>query len=283
MFELTSLSVGWNVVTGYLDSAARNLGRTEQPEHDERYRICEEYIEVMYKLWQASWRDDAVKLDKEQVIFTDPELVREINHKGQYFEVPGPHICQPSPQRSPVILQAGTSSSGKTFAAKNAEAIFVSGHSPATCAKAIRDIRDQAKQYGRDPRSIKFLAKVCPVLGRTQEEAEAKYQEYLSYGSFDGAMALFGGWTGVDMAPYGDDEELRMVETNSIRSYIEHLSNHTPKVGRWTKHVLADHVKVGGLGATPVGTAEQVADELEKWMDEADVDGFNIVSVESSL
>lgn len=265
-------------MTGYLDSAARNLGHTSQPEHDERYRICEEYVSVIYKLMLSSWRDDAVKLDKRRGIYTDPSLVREINHEGKYFQVPGPHICQPSPQRLPVIMQAGTSSSGKAFAAKHAEAIFVSGHSPASCAKPIKDIREQAKHNGRDPHSIKFLAKICPIIGRTQEEAEAKYREYLSYGDYEGALALFGGWTGVDMAPYGDEEELRLTKTNAIRSYIEGLAKHAPKVGKWTKHTLAEHVMVGGLGATPVGTPEQVADEFERWVDEADVDGFNIVS-----
>ena len=107
-------SVGWNVVTSYLDSAARNLtGGKQQAEHDERYAICEEYMEVVYKLWNSSWRSDSVKLNKKTGIYTDPKLVREINHEGKYFNVPGPHICQPSPQRTPLILQAGTSKAGK--------------------------------------------------------------------------------------------------------------------------------------------------------------------------
>ena len=194
--------VGWNVVTSYLDSAARNLGRTEQVEHDERYRICEEYMEVTYKLWQSSWRADAVVLDRQNNIYTHPDRVREINHVGRYFCVPGPHICEPSPQRTPVILQAGTSKAGKAFAARHAEAIFVSAHSPAASAKSIKEIREQAKVYGRDPQSIKFLAKICPVIGRTEEEAEAKYQEYLQYGSMEGALALVGGWTGVVRRPF---------------------------------------------------------------------------------
>jgi FMN-dependent oxidoreductase (nitrilotriacetate monooxygenase family) len=276
--HLTKGRVGWNVVTGYLDSAARNLGHKAQAQHEDRYAMCEEYIEVMYKLWQSSWRDDAVKLDKRRRIFTDPDLVREINHKGEFFDVPGPHLCQPSPQRTPVILQAGTSKSGKAFAAKHAEAVFLSGHTPAAVAKSVKDIRQQAESFGRDPQSVKFLVKMCPILGRTQAEAEAKYKDLQSYGSFDGAMALFSGWTGVDMAPYGDDEELRQVQTNSIRSYMESLASNAPKEGKWTKHTLAQHIYVGGLGAIAVGTPEHVADEFERWVREADVDGFNIVS-----
>ncbi|KAF7190442.1 Dimethyl-sulfide monooxygenase [Pseudocercospora fuligena] len=279
--HLTNGRVGWNVVTGYLDSAARNLtnnGEKGQKSHDERYEIAEEYMDVVYKLWNESWRSDAVKLDKKAGVYTDPELVREINHKGKYFEVPGPHFCAPSPQRTPVIMQAGTSKSGKRFAAKHAEAIFVSAHSPASVVDSAKGIRAEAGRRGRDPSKIKFLAKFCPVLGRTQEEAEAKYRDYIQYGDYEGALALFGGWTGVDMAPYGDDEELRYVESNAIRSYIEGLLKTAPDVngGKWTKKTLAEHIMVGGLGATCVGTPEKVADEMERWVREGDVDGFNI-------
>ncbi|KAL2191334.1 Nitrilotriacetate monooxygenase component A/pristinamycin IIA synthase subunit A [Thermothelomyces heterothallicus CBS 203.75] len=275
--HLSGGRVGWNVVTGYLDSAARNLGHTEQPAHDERYAIAEEYMEVMYKLWQSSWRDDAVKLDREKRIYTDPSLVRTIDHVGKYYTVPGPHICQPSPQRTPLILQAGTSKAGKAFAAKHAEAIFVAGHSPSVVAKNIAEIRAAARdEFGRDPSSIKFLALFCPIIGATEEEARAKYEEYLSYGSEDGALALFGGWTGIDLAQYGDDEELRHVESNAIRSAVEAWSQAVPGIPKWTKHTVANHIKVGGLGATAVGTAEQVADEMERWVREADVDGFNL-------
>ncbi|PNH38354.1 hypothetical protein VD0004_g8462 [Verticillium dahliae] len=275
--HLTGGRVGWNIVTGYLDSAARNLGHTQQPEHDERYGMAEEYVEVMYKLWQSSWRDDAVKLNRETGIYTDPKLVRTIDHVGKFYQVPGPHICEPSPQRTPVILQAGTSRAGKAFAAKNAEAIFVAGHSPSVIAKNIAEIRAAARdEYGRDPASIKFLALLCPVIASTQEKAQARYEEFLSYGSEDGALALFGGWTGIDLAKYGDDEELRHVESNAIRSAVEAWSKSAPGVAKWTKHTVGNHIKVGGLGATVVGTPEFVADEMERWVAEADVDGFNL-------
>lgn len=231
---------------------------------------------VLYKLWQSSWRLDAVRLNPTTNTFTDPSLVREINHVGEHFTVPGPHICAPSPQRTPVIMQAGTSSSGKAFAARHAEAVFVSGHSPASVKASIAAIRAQAVEFGREARDVKFLAKMCPVLGRTQAEADAKYADYLSYGDREGALALFGGWTGVDMAKYGDDEELRYVESNAIRSYIDGLVKHGPKVGVWTKRTLAEYIMVGGLGGTAVGTPAVVADEMERWVREADVDGFNI-------
>lgn len=175
-------------------------------------------MKIMYKLFQSSWRDDAVILDKERGIYTDPTLVREINHEGKFFNVPGPHIVAPSPQRTPLLLQAGTSRAGKQFAAQHAEAIFVSAHAPSVCAKNIAEVRDLAKsQYGRDPNSIKVLALVTPILGKTEEEAQAKLADYRKYASHEGALALFGGWTGIDLNQYGDDEELRHVESNAVK------------------------------------------------------------------
>lgn len=172
----------------------------------------------MYKLFLSSWRDDAVQLDREKGIYTAPELVREINHKGQFFTVPGPHIVQPSPQRVPLLLQAGTSRAGKHFAAQNAEAIFVSAHAPAVCAKNIAEIRELAKdQFGRNPENVKVLALVTPILGRTEEEALEKLKTAEQYASDEGALALFAGWTGIDLNEYGDDEELREVESNAVR------------------------------------------------------------------
>lgn len=245
-------------------------------QHDNRYELAEEYVTVMYKLWESSWRDDAVLLDRTKGIYTSPDRVREINHVGKHFKVPGPHICQPSPQRTPLLLQAGTSRAGKTFAAQHAEGVFISGHSPSVVAKSIKEVRELAKtEFGRNPENIKFLAKICPVLGRTEEKAVKKFEEYSSHGSIEGALALFGGWTGIDLSQYSDDEELRQVESNAIKSAVEAFSHISPSVKKWTKNTVGTLITVGGLGSTPVGTPSQVADELERWVDEADVDGFN--------
>ncbi|KAK3689290.1 luciferase-like domain-containing protein [Podospora appendiculata] len=264
------------VVTSYLDSAARNMGRDHQADHDDRYAQAEEYMKVMYKLFQSSWRDDAVQLDRKSGIYTSPSLVREINHKGKFFDVPGPAIVQPSPQRTPLLLQAGTSRAGKVFAAQHAEAIFVSAHAPQVCAKNIAEVRQLARdQFGRDPRTIKVLALVTPILGRTEEEAQAKLREFRQYASHEGALALFGGWTGMDLDQYGDEEELREVESNAVRSTVEAYARFSPSNAKWTKHTVAEHVSIGGNGPIFVGTAAQVADGLETWVEETDVDGFN--------
>lgn len=175
-------------------------------------------MKVMYKLFQSSWRDDAVKLDRKTGTYTDPELIRQIDHHGKYFNVSGPHIVDPSPQRTPLLLQAGASKSGKAFAAQHAEAIFTSAHAPAVCAKNVAEIRQAATEdFGRDGSLIKAIALVTPILGATEEEAQAKYEDYRQYASLEGASTLFGGWSGVDLDQYGDDEELRHVESNAVR------------------------------------------------------------------
>ncbi|KAF4634521.1 hypothetical protein G7Y89_g3573 [Cudoniella acicularis] len=187
----------------YLDSAARNLGATKQPKHDERYAIAEEYLRIMYKLWQESWRDDAMVLNRET-------------------GVPGPYIRQPSPQRTRLLFQAGTSKAGKAFASQYAEAIFVAGHSPAIVAKNIAEIQQQAQEkFGRDPKAIKFLALICPIIGKMEEEAAAKFAGLQNYGDINGALALFWGWTGIDLDQYDEDQGLRHVESNTIRSAVE--------------------------------------------------------------
>ncbi|KAG6367795.1 hypothetical protein INS49_001990 [Diaporthe citri] len=247
--HLTKGRLGWNVVTSYLDSAARNMGQTQQPQHDDRYAQAEEYIKVMYKLFQSSWRDDAVQLDRKNGIYTSPDLVRQINHKGKFLTVPGPHIVQPSPQRTPLLLQAGTSRAGKVFAAQHA------AHSPQVCAKNVAEVRQLARdQFGRNPSNLKVLALVTPILGRTEEETQAKLKDYRQYASHEGALALFAGWTGIDLSKYGDEEELRQVESNAVRSTVE---------------------GIGGNGPVLIGTPAQVAEGLETWVEEADVDGFN--------
>lgn len=234
----------------------------------------------MYKLFNSSWRDDAVQRDRERGIFTSPDLVRPIHHQGRFFSVPGPHIVHPSPQRTPLLLQAGTSRAGKLFAAQHAEAIFVSAHSPTVVARNIAEIRQTAGDtFGRDGAAIKVLALVTPVLGATEDEARAKLADYRRYASHEGALALFGGWTGIDLDQYGDDEELRQVESNAVRSTVEAYARFSPANAKWTKHTVAEHVSIGGNGPVLVGTPAQVADGLEAWVREADVDGFNFVSV----
>jgi FMN-dependent oxidoreductase (nitrilotriacetate monooxygenase family) len=273
--HLTKGRVAWNIVTSYLDSAARNLGRGEQIPHDERYELAEEYLQVCYKLWEGSWESDAVVRDAVRGVFTDPAKVHDIEHKGRYFDVPGPFLCEPSPQRTPVLFQAGASPRGSRFAGTHAEAVFVSGPSPAVLRRSVDAVRASAEAAGRDPGAVKVFAMLTAIAGATDTEAIAKRDSYLEYASHEGAMALFGGWTGVDLADADPGQRLEYVETDATRSALASFTTADPDRD-WTVGEVGRFIAIGGRGPVVVGSGATVADELERWVDESGVDGFNL-------
>ncbi|PXX71963.1 FMN-dependent oxidoreductase, nitrilotriacetate monooxygenase family [Pseudomonas sp. LAMO17WK12:I10] len=273
--HLTRGRAGWNIVTSYLESGAKNLGQKAQTEHDARYDYAEEYLQVCYKLWEGSWEEGAVLRDRERRIFSDPSKIHEIQHFGKHFQVPGIHLCEPSPQRTPVLFQAGASSRGKQFAAEQAECVFVAAPSKVLLKKTVADIRRRAAEAGRDPAQILIFNLQTVILGETDAKARAKFEEYKSWVSYEGAMALISGWTGIDFSQFKPDEPLKHVHTNAIQSAVEAFSTADPnKV--WTPHELADWVGIGGFGPLFVGSPETVADLLQEWVEDTDVDGFNL-------
>ncbi|WP_102346202.1 LLM class flavin-dependent oxidoreductase [Bacillus sp. Marseille-P3661] len=273
--HLTKGRIGWNIVTSYLNSAAVNLGLDRQTSHNERYEIAEEYLEVCYKLWEGSWEDDAVVRDVESKVFADPGKVHDINHEGKYFKVPGAHLCEPSPQRTPVIFQAGSSSRGQEYAAKNAECVFISTPTKFIAKNYVDKLRAKVIEVGRNPEEIKVFSLFTPIVGKTQEEAEQKYAEYKQLSSYEGALALFGGWTGIDLSGYDPDHELQYVENDAVKSAIETFTKIDPNK-KWTVKEVAEFVGIGGIGPVAVGTPDRIADIMEEWVSEAGVDGFNI-------
>ena len=273
--HLTKGRVGWNIVTSYLKSAAVNIGMEDQVKHDERYDIAAEYLEVCYKLWEASWEDDAVVLDKKNGIYSDPDKVHDINHEGKYFKVPGAHLTEPSPQRTPVIYQAGASKKGLEFAGKNAECVFIGAPTMNAAKQSVEKLRKAAEQAGRAKEEVKVLTMFTPIVGKTEEEAIAKYNDYKKHISHEGALALFGGWTGIDLSGYDPDQTLEYVENDAIQSALESFTKIDPEK-RWTVQDIKEFVGIGGMSAFTVGSPEQVADTMEQWVNETGVDGFNI-------
>jgi FMN-dependent oxidoreductase (nitrilotriacetate monooxygenase family) len=267
--------IAWNVVTSYLESAARNLGLEHQVPHDERYEVAEEFMDVVYKLWEGSWEDDAVRLDKAAGVYADPDKVHPIGHHGRYFDVPGIGLTEPSPQRTPVIFQAGASPRGRRFAAAHAEGIFTTATTPEILGRSIAATRALAAELGRDPRSIKFFSLMTVITAPTDEEARSKYDEYRRYVSLEGALTLYGGWSGLDLSTMDPDEPLRYAETEAVRSAVEAFTTVDPD-REWTPRDIAEWVGIGGMGVVVVGSPQTVADEMERWVEVADVDGFNL-------
>lgn len=276
--HLTKGRLGWNIVTSYLDSGSKNIGLKTQLNHDNRYDIADEYLEVLYKLWEGSWQNDAVLRDKTQGIFADPSKVHAISHEGKYFSVPGIHLCEPSPQRTPVLYQAGASSRGQTFASQNAECIFLAAPSKAVTKKFVDGIKEKLLETGRSPNDIKIYALVSIVTDDTDEKAQKKFEEYQSYGSYDGALTLLSGWSGVDFSQYQATDHVEYIKTNAIQSLLDAYVNADPsKV--WTVDEIARWNSLGGNGPVFVGSATTVADKLQEWIEDTGIDGFNLAYI----
>jgi alkanesulfonate monooxygenase len=273
--HLTEGRVGWNVVTGYLDSAARGAGKEKQTGHDDRYEIADEYMEVVYKLWEGSWEDDAVLRDRARSLFADPAKVHPVRHEGKNYRMNAIHLSEPSPQRTPVLYQAGTSPRGRQFAAQHAECVFMSGPSAKVIGPRVSAIRKLAGEIGRNGAEILMFSMMTIILGRTEAEAKAKYDDYREHINPEGALALMSGWTGVDFSGYDLDQQVRHVENDAGRSAMDNVTRADPD-RVWTVREVIQHVGIGGAGPVVVGTPEKVADDIERWFDETDVDGLNV-------
>ncbi|WP_312801071.1 LLM class flavin-dependent oxidoreductase [Corynebacterium variabile] len=278
--HLTDGRLGWNVVTGYLPSAAENTqsrGQLDTFEHDARYDHADEYLEVLYKLWEGSWNQDAVLADPVSGVYTNPAKVRPINHAGTHYTVPGIHVSEPSPQRTPVIFQAGASSRGSTFAADHAEAVFVAAPTKEALASTVRTLTAKLADAGRSREDVVIYALLTVITDATEDAAHAKAAEYRSYIDHEGALTLMSGWMGVDFSSFDLDDPVVGIESNAIQSAVAAFQRSAGEKGReWTVRELAEFGGIGGLGPVVVGSGESVADQLEDWVEATGVDGFNL-------
>jgi FMN-dependent oxidoreductase (nitrilotriacetate monooxygenase family) len=272
--HLTGGRVAWNIVTSYLPNAAASLGLDGLPDHDGRYDQAEEYLEVCYKLWEASWEDDAVVADRASGVYADPAKVHPIDHAGVHYRVAGPHLCEPSPQRTPLLFQAGSSERGREFAARHAECVFVlTSRSALRAGKGpVPDIRRRAERYGRRSDDIRFYQALSPVVGGTEAEAKAKAAEYLEQLSTEAALAHLSGSIGVDLGAMDPDRPLETLDSQAMQGAVRSLLESAPPGTR----TFRDLARANMAGNFLVGSAEQVAAVLSDWGD-AGIDGFNLV------
>jgi len=281
--HFTGGRVAWNIVTSFLSSAYEN-GLGDKLAHDQRYERADEYMAVVRALWEESWESDAVVCDRERNMFTDPEKVHAINHKGTYFNVRGPHQCEPSPQRTPVLYQAGASHRGMEFAGRHAEVVFVTLPDPKSGARQVADLRQQLTQLGRRQETMKVLQGSLVVLGRTSQEARKKARLISELISSEGEFAKWCGWSGLDFARYPEDAQVSEIPTEASRSILRLLY----QVNRERNWTMADLRSFISLGWRPhrrnalMGDPDEVATQMEEWMAIAGVDGFNLLPCPSS-
>ena len=268
--HLTNGRIAWNVVTSYLPNAGHNLGFDGLPPHEERYEIAEEYLEVIYKLLEGSWADNAVVNDRKRRIYVDPGRVRKIHHHGAYFDVAGPHLSAPSTQRTPVLFQAGMSERGREFATRHAECVFVVGSSRS--GQAIEaDLEKRLRLNGRSRADIKLIGGVAPIVGGTEAEAKTKRKEYEQTLSIEAGLAHISGNIGADLGDIDPDQPLESFETERVQGFIKNLLESAPPGTR----TMGDLIKTNLAGAWLSGSVEQVADELERRFNNG-IDGFNL-------
>jgi len=266
---------GWNVVTSWLDGSARNYSRDEHYGHGERYRLAAEHLQVVQGLWD-SWEDDALVRNKATGQFFDPKKLHKLNHQGEFFQVEGPLNIQRSKQGQPVIFQAGASESGKSFAAQHADAIFFHADTLEEAQAYYRDVKARVAAAGRNPDQIYLLPGIRPIVGRTAEEAEAKYQAAAALTPIENAIAaLARPFNDHDFSQYPLDEpfpELGELGRNSQQAGSDRIKQVAKEKGWTLRQVALWHASPK---RTFVGTAEQVADEIQRWFEQGGADGFN--------
>lgn len=269
--HLTNGRFGWNIVTSYLPNAARNFGLEGEVPHDRRYEIADEYLDVLYKLWEGSWDDDAVVYDRERRIATDPSKVRYIDHVGEHFRVAGPHIVHPSRQRTPVLYQATGSPAGIEFAGRHAELVFTGGRTTEDFRRNAAEMTASAERHGRSRADLKFIVQAGVVVGRTEAEAADKWRTYRENVSLDGVLAHSG--LRVDLTAFPRDLTVAEAVRRSgvSESEVPFLPLHR------TVGEALDGLRGTREGRYFVaGTPKVVADEIERWLDEDGVDGINL-------
>lgn len=264
--------IGWNIVTSVSHNAAQNFGYDRIIGHDERYAWAEEYMDVVYKLWEGSWDEDAVLADKAAGIYADPAKIHRIYHSGARYRVMGPHLVSPSPQCTPVLYQAGSSKAGRTFAARHAEGTFIVANNPDGARKAIAETRRFAVEAGRDPDDLLFIQGLSFVVGSTEAEAWRASREIDEYVSYDGLAAHISRDLGIDLGKLDPGKPVDEYGIEGLQGYVRLWQEGHP--GQLA--TVADLAQALSFNGRIVGTPEQIADELERWQD-AGVDGVNVM------
>ena len=274
--------VGWNIVTSWVQGAAENFGYVQMPDHAERYARAREFLEVALKLWD-SWAEDAIVDDAAAGRYVRPGRIRPIDHLGQYHQVAGPLNIPRSPQGRPVLVQAGSSPTGKAFAAQYAEAIFTAHLEKESAVRFYRDIKQGVEEYGRNPRRVLVLPGISPVIGSTESEARRIQEELDELTAPQAGLAhLSNRFGGHDFSHLDLDHPLSpddFPDPGKVQAAQSRAGVITALVAR-ERPTLRQLLRklAGARGHLAVaGTPEQVADLIQDWVETGAADGFNVM------
>ncbi|WP_127529282.1 LLM class flavin-dependent oxidoreductase [Paenibacillus kobensis] len=278
--HLSGGRAAWNVVTSSRNEEAANFSKDDHPEHNNRYERAREFVEAASKLWD-SWEDDAIIGDREAGLFADSDKVHEIHHKGEFFAVKGPLNLPRSPQGRPVIIQAGSSETGKRLAAETAEVIFTAWQTLEEAQQFYRSVKSQLADFGRSEDSLKIMPGILPIIGSTEEEAKRKEAEIQELVLPEIGLAMLAGSLNVDLSGYPLDGPLpelpELTQINGNKSRFQLVADMARREGLTIRQLM--YRVTGARGhRTYAGTPEQIADQLEEWFTNGAADGFNIMA-----
>lgn len=274
--------VGWNIVTSWLAAAAGNFGDTGQSSHADRYARGEEFMAVVKALWD-SWADDAVLDDRSGGRYARPDGIRPVNHKGRFYQVAGPLNLPRSPQGRPVLVQAGSSETGRRFAARHAEAVFTAHMEKATAQAFYADLKALVAAEGRLPGAVLILPGLSPMIASTEAEAQRLAGELDALADPEvGRKRLSGRFGGHDFShlpldrPLAPEDFPEPASVEAARSRTEVILSLVRREKPTLRQLLARLAGARGH-FTMAGTPEQVADLIEDWFTDGAADGFNIM------
>lgn len=268
---------GWNLVTSAFEREAHNFSRESHLEHDERYRRAHEFAAVVTGLWD-SWEADAFIQDKTAGLYCDVAKLHPLNHRGQYFAVKGPLNTAHSPQGRPVIVQAGSSGPGIDLAAQTAEVVFTSQQNLPGAQKFYRALKDKLAQYGREPDSLKIMPGVSPIIGRTREEAQQKFEFMQSLILPELALSQLSDMLGgVDFSAADPDGPLPALPPSNAGQQFRQIVIDTAAREQLTLKQVALKMAASRSHGLIIGTADEVAEQLATWVIEQGCDGFNLM------
>jgi FMN-dependent oxidoreductase (nitrilotriacetate monooxygenase family) len=273
--HLTGGRIGWNIVTGAAQASSARLFGEQMTAHDERYAMAEDHVQLALQLWETTWADDALRQDKATGVYADPAGLRELTHEGPYFRAHGLLTVPPSPQRTPLLFQAGTSGRGRDFAATYAESVFLAGGDPDHVAANISDIRRRAVARGREPDAIKFLVGAMFVTAPTEAQAQAERRKMLELSTLENAAAAYAFFTGLDLMSMDLDGPLTG-KTQQGQSSVDRFTGENGAPVATVRQVLEDYRRNGVNGTVFVGEPEHVADQTEAFVARTGADGFLI-------
>ncbi|MCD0451496.1 LLM class flavin-dependent oxidoreductase [Actinocorallia sp. API 0066] len=268
---------GWNIVTSASEAEAANFG-IDRPDHSDRYARADDFVEAALKLWD-SWEDDAVLRDVKGGVFADTTKVHAIDHEGPYYKVKGPLNISRGPQGRPLLVQAGSSDTGKEFAARWAEAVFTAQQTLAEGKAFYADLKGRLARYGRRSEDLLVLPGISPFIGSTEAEAKRLEEEFQELINPEYGLAQLSYMTGLDLSGYPLDGPLPddlPETTEGNRSRFELVIGLARRDGLTIRQLIAR--LAGGRGHRVfAGSPEQVADEIQEWFENGAADGFNVM------